>query len=115
MRTWCKSLLEKQFRSSARRVAIPNAARPCFEGLENRVLYAVFSGIVNGRLEVHDTNVVDTITLDHVGTNTIVNGASYADSLITDGVHVTVGSGVGKFDTVNVRANGITTFIDGQF
>ena len=114
-RFWCKSSLEKQFGSSARRGAVQDAARPCFEGLENRVLHAVFSGIVNGRLEVRDTNVVDTVTLDHVGTNTIVNGASYPDSLITDGVHVTVGSGVGNFDIVNVRATGITTFIDGQF
>ena len=100
---------------SASHRVLAEASRPCFEGLEGRTMFAVFSGIVNGRLEVHDTNVADTITLDHVGNTTIVNGANYSDSLITDGVHVTVGTGVGKFDTVNVRATGITTFIDGQF
>jgi len=89
--------------------------RPQFEGLENRTLFAVFSGIVNGQLQVNDTSAVDTVTLDHVNGNTIVNGASYPDSLITDGIHIKVGSGVGNFDTVNIKATGITTFVDGQF
>jgi hypothetical protein len=47
---------------------------------------AAFSGIVNGQLRVTDTNAVDTVTLDHCGSTTLVNEAAYPDSAITSGV-----------------------------
>src|SRR5262249_23671689 len=59
-------------------------------------LVSVFSRLVNGQLQVDDTNDVDPIALDHVGTNPIIDGASYADADIAAGILITGGMGVGR-------------------
>jgi hypothetical protein len=88
--------------------------RPTLETLESRQMFAVFSGINGGQLQVTETSAVDTITLDHVNGNTIVNGASYADAAITNGIKITAGTGVGNFDTIKILATVKKVTIDGQ-
>jgi hypothetical protein len=90
-------------------------ARPCIEALDRRIVPAIFSGLVNGQLQVVDGSAAETITLDHVGSSTIVNGASFDDAAITKGIKITAGTGVGNFDTVNIRATVKPVTVDGQF
>src|SRR5262249_31939935 len=68
----------------------------------------------NGQLQVTDTSAVDVVTLDHAGTTTFVNGVRFFDSAITNGIQITVGSGVGSTDTVNIRASVKPVTVDGQ-
>jgi len=91
------------------------ALRPRFEGLETRLLPAITFGVVNRQLRVNDTSDVDTVTLDHAGSTTLVNGVGFPDSAIANGILITVGTGVGHFDTVNIRATAIPVTVDGQF
>src|SRR4051794_34239687 len=76
---------------------------------------AVSAALVGGRLEVTDTSAVETVTLDHSGSTTFVNGQGFADSQITNGILITVGTGVGNFDTVNILATVTPVPGDGQF
>src|SRR5215470_4850804 len=94
-----KSLRSARSRPAPRGRRGRAALRPRLEGLETRFMPAVFSGIVNGQLRVTDTNAIDTVTLDHSGSTTLVNEAAFPDSAITNGVLITVGTGVGNFDT----------------
>src|SRR6476620_4525816 len=94
--------------------ALRAAAAPVIDRLESRVLHAVFSGIDAGQLKITDTSAADVITLDHSGTTTFVNDAAFPDSKITNGISIVVGSGVGGFDTVNIKATVKNVTIDGQ-
>jgi hypothetical protein len=91
------------------------AVRPRLEGLETRFMPAVFSGIVGGQLQVTDTSAVDIVTLDHSGSTTFINEAAFPDTAIPNGIQITVGTGVGHFDTVNIRATALPVTVDGQF
>ena len=93
----------------------PPAARPRVEALEARDVPAVFAGISGGQLRITDTSAVDTVTLDHAGSSTFVNGVAFADAAITKGILIQVGSGVGYFDTVNIRATVKPVTVDGQY
>jgi hypothetical protein len=89
-----------------------SAARSCVEGLESRTLYSVGTAMVDGQLIVTGRNGTgNTITLDHVGDTTLVDGQSFADATITKGI--TVNSGTGK-DTVRVLANARPMTINGN-
>jgi Ca2+-binding RTX toxin-like protein len=91
------------------------AARPRFEGLEQRLALSVSATITgNGQLLVTDTSAADVVTLDHSGSTTLVNGISFVDSLITNGILMQVGSGVGNLDTVNILATVRPVTVDGQ-
>src|SRR5215468_3852235 len=90
-------------RHQARCRALEAAVAPCFERLEERQLFAVSFGISNGVLKVTDTSAADVVTIDHSGTTTFVNQASFPDSAITNGINIVVGSGAGGVDTVNIR------------
>jgi hypothetical protein len=88
------------------------AARACVESLEDRRMFAVFSGIDNGELVVNSGNG-DTVTVDHAGTKTLVNGVGYEDADISDGIRLHVGSFFGPgHNTVNVRATIKPIFMD---
>jgi hypothetical protein len=112
--SWWDRLLKRKSRP-APRVRRPAAVRPRVEALETRLVPAVFSGLVNGQLQVLDTSAVDTVTLDHSGTSTLVNGAAFSDAAITNGILIRVGTGVGNFDTVNILATVKPVTVDGQF
>src|SRR5215213_8112821 len=80
------------------------ALRPRLEGLESRQLLTVSFAIEDGELQVFSGNG-ETVTLEHSGTNTVVNGASFADSAISTGVSIHVGSFFGGgLNTVNIRS-----------
>jgi hypothetical protein len=111
----CNKLEDSRPRPATRGPRGRAALRPRLEGLETRFMPAIFSGIVNGQLRVTDTNAVDTVTLDHAGSTTLVNEAAFPDSAITNGILITVGTGVGDFDTVNIRATVKPVTVDGQF
>jgi hypothetical protein len=67
-------------------------------------LLAVTFAIADGELRVFSDNG-ETVTLEHSGTNTVVNGASFADSAISTGVSIHVGSFLGPgLNTVNIRS-----------
>jgi hypothetical protein len=85
--------------------------RPQIEGLETRLALSVSSALVSGQLLVTGDNSGNTITLDHSGTSTIVNGKAFADALITGGIRVDSGTGN---DVVNILASEKPTTINGQ-
>src|SRR5262245_28429585 len=89
-------------------------AQPGVEGLERRLALSISSNLINGQLQVTDTSAVDVVTLDHSGSTTFVNGTPFADGEITKGIQITVGTGVGKIDTVNIRATVKPVTVDGQ-
>jgi hypothetical protein len=63
-----------------------------FEELETGLALTVSAIVVNGQLLVTG----DIIAIDHIGTNTVVNGRSFADAAITAGIEGpihTAGSG----------------------
>src|SRR3954468_1350133 len=90
-------------------------ARPSLEALDGRLLLTIFTNFVNGQLQVTDNAFSDLVTLDHSGTNTLVNGSAIPDSQITAGILIRVGSGVGVEDKVNIRATIKPVTVDGQF
>src|SRR5262249_38956681 len=89
--------------------------RPRIEGLESRQLLSITSQVVSGQLRVTDTNAVDLVTLDHSGSTTFVNNQPFADTSITKGILIQVGTGVGNFDTVNILTTVKPVTVDGQF
>jgi hypothetical protein len=110
--SWFNRLLKSKSRPATRRSA---RARLGVEALETRLVPTVFAGITgSGQLLVTDTSAVDTVTLDHSGSSTTVNGTSFADSLITNGIKIQVGTGVGNEDTVNILATVKPVTVDGQ-
>src|SRR5262249_46292841 len=98
-------------KSKSRRGATRRRVRPGIEGLEQRLALSVSSAIVNGQLQVTGDGAADTITLDHSGASTFVNGQAFADSAITAGIRVNAGAGN---DTFNILATVKPVAIDGQ-
>jgi hypothetical protein len=86
-------------------------AAPCFEPLEPRQMFTVLTGISGLDLTITSGNG-DTVTLDHAGTNTLVNGVAVPDSSFTF-IDLQVGSLFGPgVNNVNVRATAKPLFID---
>src|SRR5262249_2118942 len=85
--------------------------RPRLEELEARRTPAISSGVVDGILVVSGDASGNTITLDHQGTSTIVNGRSFADAAISG--PIAINSGLGN-DTVNILATAFEVSLDGQ-
>src|SRR5262249_37076550 len=70
---------------------------------EARELLTVSAFLSAGQLVVQDRgSVAATITLEHSGTNTLVNGHAFADAQITNGISILSGSGN---DTINVLSS----------
>src|SRR5262245_26991932 len=111
--SWFDRLLKTKSRPAPRRR--PAHARLGVEALETRLVPTVVSVLTPaGQLLVSDTSAVDTVTLDHSGSTTFVNGVGFADSLITNGILIQVGSGVGNLDTVNILATAKPVTVNGQ-
>src|SRR5262249_28628876 len=112
-RHWSSRVFQTKSRPAPRRR--PARPRLGIEQLESREGPTIMAGITpSGQLLVTDTSAVDTVTLDHSGSNTFVNGVPFADSLITNGILIQVGSGVGNLDTVNLLATVKRVTVDGQ-
>jgi hypothetical protein len=110
--SWFHRLIKSKSRPAARR---PAPAQLGLEQLETRLVPTVFAGITSGgQLLVTDTSAVDTVTLDHSGSTTFVNGTSFADSQITNGILIQVGTGVNNEDTVKILATARPVTVDGQ-
>ena len=90
----------KSLRGSGRRRATgrkPPRPRLAVEPLDGRILLTVFANFVNGQLQVTDDSFSDLVTLDHSGTNTLVNGsANYADLWIKPSFAIGIQSLNGK-------------------
>jgi hypothetical protein len=87
-------------------------ARLGLEAMEARDVPAVFAFPASGQLVVGTTASTDTVTLDHVVINnapfTEVNGIIFADSSITNGIHIQSG-----FQTVDILATSKPVTFDG--
>jgi hypothetical protein len=79
--------------------------------LETRLALSVSTKLIAGQLVVTGDNSGNTITLDHSGTQTLVNGLPFADGSITKGI--VVNSGTGK-DTINILATQTQVAVHGQ-
>src|SRR5262249_1004220 len=99
--SWFDRVTQERLRPVPRGRRRRNAVRPQIEGLETRLALSVSSVVVNGQLQVNGS-AADTITLDHLGSNTLVNGMPFADTSITAGIRVSAGTGN---NTVNLLAN----------
>src|SRR5262249_11846772 len=78
---WPTTPFPNKPRPAARRR--PARARLGLEALETREVPTVSSALFNGTLFVTGDNSGNTITVDHAGSTTIVNGVGFADSQIT--------------------------------
>jgi hypothetical protein len=109
---WVKKLFPKKSRP-APRSRRPNRVRLGLEALETRDLMSVSAGIFNGQLVVTGDNSGNNITVDHTLTaaQTIVNGQSFFDSQIGNGI--VINSGFGN-DTVLIRASKLAVTVNGQ-
>jgi hypothetical protein len=92
----------------AARAATAAAARASVEPLERREMFTVTTGISGLDLEINSGNG-DAVTIDHAGTNTLVNGVAIPDSKFSF-IQLNVGSFFGAgINNVNVRA--LTKFL----
>jgi hypothetical protein len=108
--SWWNRLLQSKSRPAPRRR--PDRVRLAVEGLEARELMTVSANLVNGQLRVFSDNG-DTVTLDHAGSFTFVNGQSFADSAITSNIAINAGGFFGPgFNTVNLRATVRSVTVD---
>jgi hypothetical protein len=89
-----KQLFPKKSRPTPRGGREQSASRrPRLEELEPRVVMDVSAHIVSGQLVVNDApGIHSIITLDHIGSNTFVNGQPFADAKITRGIVMNLGS-----------------------
>jgi acrosin len=96
--SWFNRLLKSRSRPASRRR--PARARLGLESLEARLVPTVNAGLQNGQLLVTTSdNSVNTVVVDHAGNNTVVNGQTVVDSLITAGIEIELGTGA---NTVNL-------------
>src|SRR5262249_22165518 len=111
--SWFKRFLKSNSRPTSRgRRGRPARAQLRLEPLEAREVPTVSSNIVNGQLQVSSGNG-DTVTLDHAGSFTFVNGESFADSLITRDIAINAGGFFGPgINTVNIRATVRSVTVD---
>jgi hypothetical protein len=87
------------------------AARPHVEQLERRQMFTVTTGITDNELLITSGNG-DTVTIDHAGTSTLVNGIAIPDSKFAF-MSLNAGSFFGPgLNNVNVRATERVLFID---
>ena len=106
---WKNRSSKPQLRPSRR------AVRPLVEGLETRVVQTVNASITAGHLLITGDSAGNTITLDHSGTTTLVNGKAFADSAITDGIEIRAGHNTFlEADTINILAMNDATTVDGE-
>jgi hypothetical protein len=96
-------LKQQQFRRGASAVAAAAAAaRPLVEPLERREMFSITTVVSNDVLEISSGNG-DTVTIDHAGTSTLVNGVAFPDAQFST-MKLHVGSLFGSGNNVNVRA-----------
>src|SRR5262245_15379653 len=81
--------------------ALADAARPVFEGLEERTLFAVSSLIDGGVLVVNGDVSNDSITVQSANGFTTVNGKSFANSQF---ISIDIEPGDGD-DTINLLSS----------
>src|SRR3954453_4468342 len=86
-------------------------ARPGIEALEGRLVPTVSSSLVGGQLQVIGENAGNRIKGDHVAGKTVVNGASFLDGQITNGILIKSGLGI---DSVTILRTVKPVTIDGQ-
>jgi hypothetical protein len=89
------SLFDRLLKSKSRTALHrrPARARLGLEALERREMLTVTSGINNGVLVVNGDSTGNTITVDHVGNTTVVNGVGFADSQIANNIQIKSGTG----------------------
>src|SRR5262249_46252950 len=110
--SWFNRLLKTKSRPAPRGPrGRPARAQLRLETLETRELMSVTTALVGGQLLVTGDNSGNTITLQHSGTNTVVNGTSFPDSAITNGILIQSGNGN---DTVNILSTVKAVTIEGQ-
>jgi hypothetical protein len=109
-KSWKKQ--QPSHRAAGGRAGAPAvAARPSLEPLERREMFTVTTGISGLDLNINSDNG-DTVTIDHAGTSTLVNGVAIPDAQFSF-IQLHVGSFFGAgLNTVNVRALTKFTFID---
>src|SRR5262249_40591643 len=108
------SLIRNLWKSSSRRAAPRRraaAARPGLEQLDARLVPTVFVTLTGGQLQATGDNVGNLIVVQHSGSNTVVNAASFAESAITSGILIK--SGLGN-DTVNILSTVKPITVQGQ-
>jgi hypothetical protein len=93
-------------RRSARR-----SARPMLEAVEARLVMSASAAIVGNQLVVTGDSSGNSIQIDHLFQDTVVNGQFFADFKIPGGVVVNSGTGA---DQVSVLANELPVTINGQ-
>src|SRR5262249_4288522 len=92
--SWFHRLLKSKSKPATRRR--PARARLRVEHLETREVPTVSSSLLGGQLVVRGDDSGNTITLDHVAGKTLVNGASFLDSQITNGILIGSGNGADR-------------------
>jgi hypothetical protein len=97
-------LPKSKFWSAPRGRRARNVARPQIEGLEQRLALSVYTNVIAGQLVITN-DASDTITLDHVGSDTVVNGAYVPDDWITQGISIDVNSQPGSLSSIYILAN----------
>src|SRR5262245_44795054 len=97
--SWWSSLVSRRPRAS--RPGRGRSWRPLLEGLETRLAPACTSRLVGFFLLVScDNNPTNTVTVEHPGTTTTVNGVPFADDTFNS---ITIGMGTGG-GIVNLNA-----------
>lgn len=81
--------------------------RPQLEVLEDRLAPSCSTTVVVQLLRVNCDNTRNTVTVDHSGPNTIVNGVAFSDTLFNS-MRINVGTGG---DTVNLNATPNTLLV----
>jgi hypothetical protein len=89
----------------------PAAARLGVEALETRLVPTVTVGLVNGQLQAIGDNAGNLVVVQHSGSNTVINGQSFADSAITNGILIQSGKGS---DTVLIESTVKAITVQGQ-
>src|SRR5262245_2054229 len=108
VRNWWKRLLATPASRRERRRA---SARLAVESLETRLVPAVKVNLVNGQLQAIGDNGGNLIVVQHSGSNTVINGQSTPDSLITNGILIQSGKGA---DTINIQSTVKAITVDGE-
>src|SRR5262245_10426948 len=90
----------KMSRPGRSRSGVRKAWHPWLENLETRLAPSCTSGVLGGVLTVNCDNADNTVTVDHAGSTTTVNGVPFADAAFTS---IRINTGTGR-DTVNLNA-----------
>lgn len=111
--SWWTRLRKGNWNTAAgeRRRAARRAARPRLEAVESRLAMSASAAIVGNQLVVTGDNSGNSIQIDHLFQDTVVNGQFFADFKIPGGVVVNSGTGA---DLVEVLANELPVTVNGQ-